>query len=166
MNIAIHTATGENARDFAHVHCASWKAAYKDIIPPEELAKFTDPVRCTAMFEKILGAGTGRNLIAYDGDCPCGVCSFGASRDKDLQDAGEVVAIYTLEEYWGKGLGKVLMDAGVEALRAEGFQSILLWVLEENHRARHFYEKYGFVFDGTYKDSGLGNTQEVRYRLT
>ena len=82
-----------------------------------------------------------------------------------MEGFGEVVAIYALASYWGRQVGKPLMDRAVEELRAQGFPNIMLWAFEANARARRFYEKYGFVFDGTYKDSGLNGAKEVRYRL-
>lgn len=38
----------------------------------------------------------------------------------------------------------------------DGYQEIILWVLEDNKRAIAFYEKMGFVFDGQEKVINLG----------
>ena len=50
-----------------------------------------------------------------------------------------------------------------EEIKSRGYDKISLWVLEENNRARSFYEKMGFVTDGEIKPSGLADTQEARY---
>lgn len=82
-----------------------------------------------------------------------------------MQGWGEVVAIYTLEAYWGRSVGRALMDAATDGLRTLGFEKIMLWTFEANARARRFYERYGFAVDGTVKDSGIAGAPEVRYRL-
>ena len=55
------------------------------------------------------------------------------------------------------------MNSIKEEIKSRGYDKIFLWVLEENNRARSFYEKMGFVTDGEAKPSGLADTQEVRY---
>ena len=81
--------------------------------------------------------GRGERLIGTSSVC--------ASRWPDWPGYGEVVSLYLLPEYMGRGLGKALLPAAVERLKERGFRDILLWVLEENQRARRFYEKYGFM---------------------
>ena len=66
-------------------------------------------------------------------------------------------------KYIGAGYGKQAMDWIKKEIKNRGYDKICLWVLEENNRARRFYEKSGFVCDGKIKSSGLADTQEVRY---
>ena len=58
-------------------------------------------------------------------------------------------------------------EAAAEKIKNEiknrGYNKISHWVLEENDRARRFYEKSGFIVDGKYKPSGLADAREVRY---
>jgi RimJ/RimL family protein N-acetyltransferase len=53
-------------------------------------------------------------------------------------------------------------------LREAGYRAAILWVLEDNPRARRFYEREGWELDGAAKeDDFLGvRVAEVRYRLT
>ncbi len=46
------------------------------------------------------------------------------------------------------------MQAAFAAL--DGYQEIVLWVLEDNKRAIAFYKKMGFVFDSEEKVIDLG----------
>jgi RimJ/RimL family protein N-acetyltransferase len=48
-----------------------------------------------------------------------------------------------------------------------GYGEAVLWVLEDNPRARRFYERTGWSLDGGVKDdSHLGvSVTEVRYRI-
>jgi GNAT superfamily N-acetyltransferase len=58
-------------------------------------------------------------------------------------------ALYLLPDAWGTGVATELHEAGVEALAAAGVVRARLWVLEENRRARRFYERRGWVADGS-----------------
>jgi RimJ/RimL family protein N-acetyltransferase len=49
---------------------------------------------------------------------------------------------YVVPEWWGSGVANELHDAVVE----HGARR--LWCLEENHRARRFYEKRGWTLNG------------------
>jgi GNAT superfamily N-acetyltransferase len=58
-------------------------------------------------------------------------------------------ALYVRPAAWGTGVAARLHDRAVEALREAGVERARLWVLEENRRARRFYERRGWVLDGT-----------------
>ena len=74
-----------------------------------------------------------------------------------------VMGISVRKEYWGCGLGSFLMQIAVEQTAANGFEQLELGVFEDNVRAIHLYEKFGFakygvsprafkLKDGTYRD--------------
>ena len=68
---------------------------------------------------------------------------------------------------WGTGSGWALMDAAVTWL-AERWQAAILWVAEENPRARRFYERYGWVAESTRVEEIVPGAEvpEVLYRLS
>ena len=72
----------------------------------------------------------------------------------------EIVALHSLPESWGTGLGHALIT---EALHQIGDCPTFLWAFKENTRARRFYEKHGFAFDGTQRVSEFDGAIEVRY---
>ena len=94
-----------------------------------------------------------------------GTSSFCPSRFPQFEDCGEIISLYLLPEYMGKGYGKELLKTAISELSAQGFQEIFLWVLEENNRARHFYERCGFLkaADVIEKKIGGKNIREIRY---
>jgi ribosomal protein S18 acetylase RimI-like enzyme len=51
--------------------------------------------------------------------------------------------------------------------RTSGATAATLWVLKTNQRARHFYERHGWVADGTQKNVWRGDVRldETRYRI-
>jgi ribosomal protein S18 acetylase RimI-like enzyme len=75
-----------------------------------------------------------------------------AAAQADVQDprSVEVARLYTLEEVWGKGMGQLLLEAGINFARQEGKTWLWLGVWEHNARAIRFYEKNGLRIFGSH----------------
>lgn len=84
---------------------------------------------------------------------------------KEMPDYGEIISTYFLPEYMGKGHGKELLSAVMDELKTMGFDEVFLWVLEDNHNARHFYEKCGFQKSDRVIETCIGGKDltEVQY---
>jgi ribosomal protein S18 acetylase RimI-like enzyme len=153
----------EDARAIAQVHAETWREAYEHVFGAERLASVTIDARL-AQWERILAAGQSDVFVAAAGGI-VGFVSTGDSRDADAE--AELFAIYVLPEAWGTGAGSALMRAGIEAMRLRASGDAVLWVLDDNPRARRFYEREGWTLDGERKeDEYLGlRVPEVRYRI-
>ena len=81
------------------------------------------------------------NLVLIEHGSLIGTASFCKSRWEKYSEYGEIVSIYFLPDYIGKGYGRLLLNKCIKELKQCGFSKVLLWVLEDNHRARKFYEK-------------------------
>lgn len=94
-----------------------------------------------------------------------GWVSFGTSRDEGAVNTGEVYGLYVHPDQWNNGLGRELMARAEKSLWEQGYGVITLWVLELNERARRFYSKSGYTFDGTRKTLMIGGKElwAVRY---
>ena len=108
-------------------------------------------------------------LVAEDEARIVGFSSFGPVRDEEENRllTGEIYAIYLLEDFWNRGIGRTLIENALTALERDGFGSVKVWVLETNQRARSFYEKLGFKTDGlrkTEKREGF-ELREIRYGM-
>ena len=146
------------------VHVGSWRAAYAHVFGADRLATI-DVGRRRVIAERMVAAKDSALFVAEDaGGRVVGFSSAGRSRDADAE--AELHAIYVLPEAWGSGAGAALLRAAVEALRAAGHADAVLWVLEDNPRARRFYEREGWRPDGARKvETYLGvEVAEVRYR--
>lgn len=58
---------------------------------------------------------------------------------------GEIYAICVAPEHQGKGLSRILMDAGLARLRERGATTAALYVEADNESALALYERYGFT---------------------
>ena len=160
----VRPARPEDAAAIADVHVRTWQAAYEHVFGTQRLAGIEE--RRRAQWEEWLAnpQPAWRAFVAEEAGRVLGFVRVGDSRDESGK--GELFAIYVLPEAWGSGAGSALMASALEALR--GYSSAMLWVLEENPRARRFYEREGWILDGGRRDEEiLGVTvAEVRYRTT
>lgn len=64
--------------------------------------------------------------------------------------------LYVLKEHHGSGIARTLMDWALEEAARRSAAEIFLTVFIDNHRARRFYDRYGFEAVGRY-DFRVGN---------
>lgn len=63
----------------------------------------------------------------------------------------EIRQFYVLKEHHGSGAARELMAWALDEARRRGAEHLYLSVFTDNHRARRFYARYGFVEEGPYK---------------
>ena len=159
----VRAATPADARAIAAVHVGTWQEAYAHVFPAEFLDALSIDRRAE-MWTRAATTAPEDLLVATDDGRIIGFVCVGPSEDEE--GAGELYAIYVERSHWGTGAGAALMDAAVERLRAGGFAEAILWVLDDNPRARRFYERHGWRVDGRRRERiGEIEVDEVRYRL-
>jgi GNAT superfamily N-acetyltransferase len=66
---------------------------------------------------------------------------------------GEMFLLFVHPEHAGRGVGRTLLEAAHEVLRAAGCQQSFLYTHEENKRALTVYEAAGYRGDGYVRES-------------
>lgn len=135
----------------SHIYEESWRAAYRGIVPQAYL----DSIPPGQWVPYLQEAGRAV-LVLLDGETPVGTASYGPARDVRFSGYGELISIYLLPEYVGRGHGRPLLEAALRALRQQNYKDVVLWVLEENRAARSFYEKAGFRCNGQVLEDTIG----------
>ncbi len=155
-----HIRENDDRLAISHIYEESWKFAYKDIIPQSYLESIPAGRWVSGLDKE--GMNT---LVLIEDDTFIGTSGYCKSRFPDFNGWGEIVSIYLLPQYMGKGYGKCLLDAVIRELVCLGFYDIFLWVLEDNLRARKFYEKAGFTSTQNYLDDNIGGKElrEIQY---
>ncbi len=163
--VLVRPATVDDADAIAATYHDAARAAWRHIVPPAALdAQTPDPAQWVDRLQS-LDAGDVVLVAEVDGD----VVGFVWVRPHSAApDTGEVAMLYSRPGVWGRGVGRALLDAGLEHCRSAGCTEATLWTEARNHRPRRVYEAYGFRFDGAVQErSYLGAPiREVRYRLT
>jgi GNAT superfamily N-acetyltransferase len=172
MEGVVRTAESVDAAQIARVHTAAWRWAYRGQMPDTFLDNLSAERRI-GVWETSIKASDEAVLVAEIDSGLVGFVSVGLRRDAphgevvgatDAAEA-ELYAIYLLEAWTGCGLGRRLMTAGEEAMRALGAKRAFLWVLASNTATHRFYEAAGWHQDGntaTYDIGGEG-LEVLRY---
>jgi GNAT superfamily N-acetyltransferase len=165
----IRTATPEDAERVAVTHVASWRVGYAGLLPDALLASLSVEERTASWVNHLDPSARGKTLVATSGDGTVhGFASVGPSRDDDATPGtGELWALYTHPDAWGRGVGAALVACAASELRERGVSRATLWVLTGNDRARRFSESHGWQPDGRSRVDSRGDVRldEVRYEL-
>jgi len=80
-------------------------------------------------------------------------------------DDGELFLLFVHPAHAGRGIGRTLLSAAHDALRAAGCQQANLYTHEQNQRALAVYESAGYRRDGSVRESDFGGTTIRELRL-
>ena len=158
-DVIIRPVRDVDAESLGRVHAQCWHEAYDEVISKAALEKLS-PRRMAELWTHWMNQGPEYLQFAavIDGEI-VGFVGSGPARDADAPRGRELYFMNMLAEYRSTGTGQKLFDAAI------GDAPAYLWVLSSNARARHFYEKNGFVADGAeHTEPFLGEeVHEVRY---
>jgi ribosomal protein S18 acetylase RimI-like enzyme len=134
-----------DAAAIARVHVATWRSAYRGLLPDAFLDTLSE-ARYEERWQRSLANHGARVYVAEDQQEIVAFASGGRERAGEQGYKGELYAIYVLEEAQGRGHGRGLVRAIVGGLRELGLADMIVWVLRDNARARRFYERLGGVY--------------------
>jgi ribosomal protein S18 acetylase RimI-like enzyme len=142
MNIRL--ASINDIEGIARVHLESWKTSYKGIISDDFLSNITMEGRIRNWTWNFNNQKKDERTFVLEDKLGhiVGFINGGICREPDLDFSAELYAIYLLEETQGMGFGRLLFNNLVEALKLMKYDSLMLWVLEENPSI-HFYKNLG-----------------------
>ena len=141
----------EDMKQLGHIMSVSFRTAFSDFVTKQTLDACAQEDNCAALLESIYREGKMHFLIGGDS----GVLVW-----QEVENFAEIVAIHSLPESWGTGAGHAMLTV---ALKQIGNRPVFLWAFKENKRARRFYEKHGFHWDGSERVSEFDGALEVRY---
>ncbi len=169
MSLKVRPARPADAAAMARAHARSWRATYTGLLPDAVIDEVVaaEPERVERWRARLGEPAEGRGSFVAEVDGRIvGSAFWGPCRDPGAsRDTGEVYGIYLDPDVIGRGIGRQLFAAAVDALIAAGFARGVLWVLDTNRRARRFYEAAGWRPDGLTKvdERPAGVLHELRY---
>jgi len=165
-SIQVRPATLRDAKAIAQIHTAAAQAAYKGLVPDEQLKSFSVEKR-QAYWREAIEYCEPQVQVAVEDDKIVGFVGFDRSRDaKSRPTTGEIWAIYAAPTHWSKGVGLALWDAARDDLQEEGCTNVTAWVPLRNERALRFHELAGFKREmTTAKTAVIGGVKIEEVRL-
>lgn len=140
--IKIRRATEEDVIGIAHVHIETWQSTYSGIIPDDYLQSMTIENRSKSWLRTLKTLHTTTFVAENEAGDIVGFAIGGPVQTRDPYYQAELYAIYILDDYQRKGIGKRLIQPIAELLEAKKYENIIIWALEENSK-RSFYESLG-----------------------
>ena len=139
--ISIRHARPGDAGEIAQVHDASWRDAYRGVIPGVELERMIAR-RGPNWWHTAILRGTGLLVLESDEEI-VGYSTYGRNRVPSMPYSGEIFELYLQPEHQGLGLGRRLFNAARRELAEHGYLSTIFWALADNDKALAFYRSLG-----------------------
>ena len=151
QSIKINRLRTDQAVQLAALQTRTFTEAYADVHSPEDIKTY-----CAAHYSPEAAA---KELASEENVCCMGLLNsepvgYYIVKHKACpitlgSESSELKQIYTLRSAYGVGLGQVLCEHALTAIRSAGRKLVWLCVSDSNYRAKAFYEKLRFKKIGT-----------------
>ena len=143
-DIRVRPATAADAPAIGAVFDAAVRAGWsymgelaeQPMFPPEE-------------WDQLVAAHAAPNVLLVATDRAGRIVGFSAAHPED----GEMFLLFVDPGHSGRGVGRTLLSAAHDALRAAGCTEAFLFVHEQNERALAVYASAGYRPDGSIRES-------------
>jgi ribosomal protein S18 acetylase RimI-like enzyme len=142
--LVFRDAAQHDAAAIAALHAESWRSAYRGILLDEFLDQRAHLERAEVWRRRFMGPPERPmfTLLAEEG---CELVGFACVfPDENVVFGSFLDNLHVAPGLTGKGIGRELLSGVTRRLVQDGSHSgLYLWVLEQNVRARRFYERAG-----------------------
>ena len=151
MTITYRDATAADLPAIDRVFRTSFCETFAHLYRPEDLAAFLGKFTPEAWAEEFSDPRY-RFRVAEDGGEVVGYVKLGPSElpIDSSAPAIELRQIYVMQDHHGSGLARALTEWAIDEAQKSGFEELYLTVYIDNHRARRFYDRFGFEAVGRY----------------
>lgn len=113
-----------------------------------QLFDYNDPAEMIEQNERDINNGNIDIFVMFNNDRPIGELHAAYESDDDRAVKGKRAYLFAFrihEDYQGRGYGKRLLQSVIDTLTEQGYYEFTVGVEDENDRARHIYESFGFT---------------------
>lgn len=166
MQVTIRKATVDDAKIISFIGVSSWQAAYRGIIPDSYLDDLSVEQREKHLIQSFKNPNIYFAIAEIESHAVGMICFHPSYHETSEKGAWEVGALYILPQYWNKGIGRSLIQYAFQFMRENDISVCDVWVLEDNKRARSFYEHMGLIYTGIQKALTIGGKELVEVCYT
>jgi ribosomal protein S18 acetylase RimI-like enzyme len=147
---AIRIASDGDGPLLAELGATTFTETFANDNSPEDMAAYLAEAFNVGRLREELADPDATFFIAEVDDVAAGYAKLRAGETTEVEGETpiELVRLYVLRDWLGRGVGPALMEACLEHARRAGHRTIWLGVWERNWRAQAFYRKWGFVEAG------------------
>jgi ribosomal protein S18 acetylase RimI-like enzyme len=167
------------AADIARLQLATWRVAYRRLLPPHVLAQMDEDFLRERWLEAINDPPTARHrvLVAVEQAAQEYLVGFLASGPADEDQAGDqggdqdlaTITELLVEPRWGRrGHGSRLLAAAVDHWRDDGLTDAQMWIFESDVATAKFLESAGWAESGLRRELDVEDmlVPQVRYHVS
>lgn len=150
----------------AQIHIQSWQETYTGLLPAAFLTQATNNAaleRRKAGWHHTLSQQTEDVWVTEQAGEVVAFASLGPARDHPGY-AYELMTLYSLQRVQGQGIGRALLQAAMNQVKAKGASNLALWVLSSNP-TKEWYKQRGGTEAGEKVDGDLIETRIVWDKL-
>lgn len=144
-SVLVRAAVPGDELSVARVHVRAWQSGYRGLLPDSNLDGLRAEDRAARYTFGSANLDAPATIVAVRNGRIEGFASFGAADERDVPNAGALLALYVDPEAWRTGLGSLLSSRVYATLVERGYSEAVLWLLAGNERGRLFYERDGWV---------------------
>lgn len=155
QDVVVRTATPADASDVVDIYVESWNEGFGARMPHMAVS----PSRLSSWRQDLDSKTPTRWWLAEHHGSAVGFVGIRPCRDPCDPALGELDTIAVRPSAWRAGIGRQLMSVALNALRAEGYETAVLWTLNEYRCGESFYVASGWQRTDTLRQSG----EQIRY---
>jgi len=157
MTSGYRDATPDDAATLDRIFDTSFCDTFAHLYRREDLDAFLSSFGVSDWEDQLKDPAFACRIAQVDGE-PAGYAKLGPLKLPVEPDAPALLLdqLYVLKEHHGVGIAHGLMDWALGEASRRGAKRLYLTVYINNHRARRFYDRYGFEAVGRY-DFMVGN---------
>ncbi|MGH8820953.1 MAG: GNAT family N-acetyltransferase [Rhodoferax sp.] len=161
----LRSAAPDDALAVARVHVRAWQVAYRSLLPQDYLNQLRPEDRAKRYDFGSADLTKPATIVAICDESIVGFATVGSAQDSNCRGTGELCALYVDPDWWGRGVGRALIEQARYRLRECGFRSAVLWVMAGNSSAEQFYVCDGWTLDGMQRPASVWGitVEEIRY---
>lgn len=151
MSVTYRDAGPEDAALLAQLHRRAFVETFGHLYRQEDLDSFLAQLSEEGFRGELADERYEVRFAEVEG-APIGFAKLGpiGLPVEPMRAALELKQLYLLKPWHGRGIADALINWLLGRASARGAEELYLSVWSQNHRARRFYERYGFVFVGPY----------------
>lgn len=130
--IEIMKAKQEDSLQIAIVNVYTWKTQYSGLMKDETINFRIKNVENSSEKIKKRINEDGNYLVAKKDNTVIGFCRYGKCQEKGYEDFGQINALYLLEGFKGKGIGKRLFEEAKKEIKNMGYSKMRIDCLKGN----------------------------------
>jgi len=151
MTISYRDATPGDAAVLKHIFDATFCDTFGHLYRTEDLAAFLNSSSVGGWEEQLSDPGFAVRIAQADG-APVGYVKLGPMKLPIDPERPAILLhqLYVVKDHQGAGIAQELMGWAFAEAKQRGADDLYLTVFIDNHRARRFYDRFGFEAVGRY----------------